>query len=626
MSRLRLLHITLWGANVPPSTVEFGAGLTLVRGPSDTGKSFMVEAIDFMLGGKSLKEIPERNGYSTVLLGIELPTGEKVTLTRSVAGGAFSLYHSDIRTGPLPVSDEDLAAKHNSKNETNLSMFLLKQLDLENALIRKNAQGGTVSLSFRDLAHFCIIDETKMQSDVPPAITGQYTTKTKEISTLKLLLEAEDDSSIVAVQGPQVGSRTTGAKIEVIDQLLGDLEAKLTDTPDEGELRDQSARLNRSIDDHTSTVEGLLAERSGLAEQLRVLQEAVQGARTELAEVGALQSRFGLLSAQYDSDLERLATIREAGVLLGFFTPGKCQFCGAELADQHYNHAHGVDGTAFEESVDAETAKTRALRADLALTLEDLARRGEEARSSGHDATVQAETLGARLRTLDEQLSPGHAELRELITIKSDLERSLALYAQSAELTSLRASIIDDTQADAAVISDGINLTALREFSEELAKRLEAWGYPDATSVRYDRAAQDILADDQYRSAHGKGVRAILHAAFTVGLAQYCFDRDIPHPGFVVLDSPLVTYRPPGQKSAQLDQSLPTGIVADFYRDIQTRFDGQVIVMENLDPTEPLGPDAVDVVFTKELGVGRYGFLPPKASALTGLAIESSED
>lgn len=363
MSRLRLLHITLWGPNVPLSTVEFGPGLTLVRGPSDTGKSFMVEAIDFMLGGNSLKEIPERNGYSTVLLGIELATGETVTLTRSVAGGAFSLYRSDIRSGPLPVPDENLAAKHNSKNESNLSMFLLKQLDLEGSLIRKNAQGATVSLSFRDLAHLCIIDETKMQSEVPPAITGQYTTKTKEISTFKLLLEAEDDSSIVAAQGVREGTRTTGAKIEVIDQLLSDIEAKLVDTPDEVELRDQLARLNGAIADHTSTVEGLLSERSGLAEQIRALQETVQEARTELSEVGALQSRFGLLSKQYDSDLERLATIREAGVLLGFFTPGTCQFCGAELADQHFNHAHGVDGTAFEESVDAEIAKTRALRA-----------------------------------------------------------------------------------------------------------------------------------------------------------------------------------------------------------------------------------------------------------------------
>ena len=615
MNRLRLLHITLWGPNVPLSTVEFGAGLTLVRGPSDTGKSFIVEAIDFMLGRKSLKEIPERNGYSTVLLGVELATGETVTLTRSVAGGAFSLYRSDVRSGPLPVPDENLAAKHNSKNEANLSMFLLKQLDLESAQIRKNAQGTTVSLSFRDLAHLCVIDETKMQSDVAPAIKGQYTTKTKELSTFKLLLEAEDDSSIVPAQEARQGTRTSGAKIEVIDQLLSDIDAKLVDIPDEGELRDQLARLNDAISEHTSTVEGLLTERSGLVEQLRLLQQTIQQTRTELSEVGALQRRFDLLNKQYESDLERLATIREAGVLLGFFSPGKCQFCGAELADQHYNHAHGVDGTAFEESVDAEIAKTRALREDLATTVEELNRRGELARSSGRDSTSHADALSARLRVLDEQLSPGHEELRELIAVKSDLEKSLALYAQAAELARLKAGIIDDTQTDVAAVSDGLNLAALREFSAELSRRLKAWGYPDAASARYDRAEQDILADDQYRSAHGKGVRAVLHAAFTVALAQYCFDRDIAHPGFIVLDSPLVTYRPPGHNSlAQLDRSLPVGIVADFYRDIQASFDGQVIVMENIDPTEPLGPDAVDVVFTKEVGVGRYGFLPPKGS------------
>jgi predicted nuclease with TOPRIM domain len=463
-----------------------------------------------------------------------------------------------------------------------------------------------------------------MQSDVPPAITGQYTTKTKEISTFKLLLEAEDDSSIVASQSASPSTRTTGAKLEVIDQLLSDLEEKLAETPEEGQLRDQLARLNGSIEDQTSTVEGLLAERSTLADQLRAFQEKARGARTELAEVGALQSRFALLSRQYDSDLERLATIREASVLLGFFTPGKCQFCGAELADQHYNHAHGTDGTAFEESVDAEIAKTVALRADLAITLDELTRRGDEARSTRNDASVEAEALVDSLRSLDEDLSPGNGALRELIAVKSDVEKSLALYVQSAELIRLKAGIVDTTQTDATVISDGLNLTALREFSSEIATRLEAWGYPDAASAHYDRAVQDILADDQYRSAHGKGVRAILHAAFTVGLAQYCFDRDIAHPGFVVLDSPLVTYRPPDADSpALLDDSLPTGIVGDFYRDIQRNFDGQIIVMENLDPTEPLGPTAVDVVFTKKSGAGRYGFLPPKRPATAALEIES---
>lgn len=623
MNRLRLLHLTLWGANVPIATVEFGPGLTLVRGPSDTGKSFIVSAIDFMLGANALKEIPERAGYSTVLLGIELPTGETVTLARSTAGGAFSLYRADLRSGPLPISEEDLAAKHNPNSESNISRFLLKQLELDGARIRRNAQGVTDSLSFRNLAHLCIVDETQMQSEVPPALTGQYVSKTKEVSTLKLLLEGEDDSALVAATASQERTKANGAKVEVIDRLIEDVQAKLAETAEERDLRDQLARLNHTIEERATAVDTLLANRAGLAEQARAQQETAQAVRTELAEIAALRGRFTLLDRQYESDLQRLATIREAGVLLGFFTPGTCPFCGAALEDQHYNREHGADGTAFEDSIDAEIAKTTALQADLGLTLAELQHRGVAAASQGRSASTLADELRDSLRALDEQLAPEHGEVRELIAVRSTVEQSLSLYSQIAELTQLKATILDTADVDTATVVDGLNLTALREFSGELSVRLAAWGYPDAANVRYDRAEQDIQAGDQFRSAHGKGVRAILHAAFTIGLAQYCFDRDASHPGFVVLDSPLVTYRPPDPAAAPLvDASLPSGIVAAFYRDIQGRFDGQVIVMENLDPTEPLGADAVDIEFTKQVGLGRYGFLPPQPPVAEPPAIE----
>lgn len=119
MLRLTLTHLTFIGANVEPASVEFGRQLTLVRGPSDTGKSFVVNALDFMMGASTLKEIPEREGYSTVLLGLELPDGQRATLARSVAGGAFSVFLSDIRRGSLPLPDEMLAAKHNPSSESN---------------------------------------------------------------------------------------------------------------------------------------------------------------------------------------------------------------------------------------------------------------------------------------------------------------------------------------------------------------------------------------------------------------------------------------------------------------------------------------------------------------------------
>ena len=122
--------------------------------------------------------------------------------------------------------------------------------------------------------------------------------------------------------------------------------------------------------------------------------------------------------------------------------------------------------------------------------------------------------------------------------------------------------------------------------------------------MRYDRDEQDIVAGDQLRSAHGKGVRAILHAAFTTGLAQYCFDRELPHPGFIVLDSPLVTYRPPDEnEQTEAREQLDPSVARRFYLDVQRSFDGQISVMENMEPPADLEEESVDIPFTRNMPV-----------------------
>jgi len=621
MARLTITHLTFIGSSSDPASVEFGPHVTVVRGPSDTGKSFIVDAIDFMFGANALKEIPERAGYSTALLGLELPDGQMVTLSRSVNGGNIGLYLADVRTLPPDPPDETLAAKHNPKADSNLSRYVLGHIGLGDKRIRKNVRNETDSLSFRNLAHLCIVDETQMQAETPPALTGNYVSRTKEISVLKLLLEDEDDSALVAVDSKQERTRLSGAKIDVIDRLMADLEAQLSETPESAELCEQLIRLNRAIENQSRAIGDLAVQRNQVAEELQARQQDGATARTEFGDTIALRGRFTLLLSQYDSDLERLAMIREAGNLLGYFRRGVCVFCGAEPDYQHYNEYCEGDNTSFSESVEVEVRKTRGLRADLVATLQDLEVRAEKLRARAGATRSQSDALHERLRVLDGEIQPQHGDLKELIDKQSEIEKSLGLYDQVTNLERMKLQVADEAKTESAAAVTGLGFEALREFSTELSRRLADWGFPEAQTVRYDRSEQDIIAGDQLRSAHGKGVRAILHAAFTLGLAQYSFDRDIPHPGFVVLDSPLVTYRPPDPDQAELadDESLPKNLVGAFYRNIQQHFDGQVIVMENTDPPEPLNDDTIDIVFTKAAGSGRYGYFPHVSSTNGGI-------
>ncbi len=86
MDRIQLTHLTFTGIGMSDASIDFSPHVTVIHGPSDTGKSFILDAIDFVLGAKKLKEIPERDGYNRVLLGLQLPSGDRVTLTRAVNG------------------------------------------------------------------------------------------------------------------------------------------------------------------------------------------------------------------------------------------------------------------------------------------------------------------------------------------------------------------------------------------------------------------------------------------------------------------------------------------------------------------------------------------------------------
>ena len=64
-----LRRLALIGPGKAPAEVTFARGLNVIAGPSDSGKSFIAQCLDYALGsGTAPKEIPEAEGYSAVVL------------------------------------------------------------------------------------------------------------------------------------------------------------------------------------------------------------------------------------------------------------------------------------------------------------------------------------------------------------------------------------------------------------------------------------------------------------------------------------------------------------------------------------------------------------------------------
>ena len=594
----------------------FGPTLSVIHGPSDTGKSFIVDAIDFALGSKTLKVIKGLEEYSHVLLGVRTLAGDDFTLARPIKGGRVSLYTDDLRSAPVDPPAQMLATQHNAATEDNLSRFLLRLTGFDGLKIRKNARNETDSLSFRNLAHFAVVDETQMQSELEPVYTGvSPTTRTKELSVLKLLLEGRDDSDLTAIAATPQQNRAKAAKAEVVEALIHNVDEKLRGVADESELRDQASR----IDSRTATLNSALDDASqarAAALQLVVSSEDdVKALRAEFFNTRALTARLSLLDAQYASDLSRLEMISEAGSLLGFFSTAVCPYCGGAIADSSHVIMHD-ESVPFTDAVTSEIEKTSRLHEDLLTTLSDL--KADQARirqEHGRSLTVLREREDA-LKSLEADQAPTLREIRELQNLRREVEKSLALWEQLSAYRTLLADVQAETVAEKATQAEAISLLTIDEFSSEVSNVLLQWGYPDAEHARYERSENDIVADGQLRSGHGKGVRAVLHAAFTIALAQYCVSKGLPHPGFVVLDSPLVTYKPPKLGDEDLSDEaarLPPDFTARFYASVEDLASNvQVIVMENVNPPASHGDGLEEIEFSKSRTSSvRYGFFPP---------------
>ncbi|WP_088312705.1 ATP-binding protein [Kineosporia sp. R_H_3] len=615
--RISITHLTFVGHGRPDASVEFGPNVTIVRGPSDTGKSFIADSIDFMLGAQNLREIPQLTGYTTVLLGLRLPDEQFVTITRQVSGGGYTVYTGTHFTVPADQEGDNRGAAHDHRSDRGLSNYILGAIDLNGRQLRKNANNKKVSFTLRHLAHLTVIGETRMQARTAPPLTGQHTDRTTEVSALKLLLVGEDDSALEEVIAP-TERRTIGkAKGQVVDQLLSEARGKIGNSPDVEQLRTQLANLNASIRAAGDDIDAATRARVSAAQRLAGLQAARTEIQRRAREIGALSSRFELLTQQYDSDLARLEMVSEAGNLLGYFSPETCPFCGAEPEHQHLNLEYGTDTTALAVVVAGERAKTEALRGDLQQAIEDLQTDARRLRTRSRTLVESIVASETALRTADEELRPRKNGFDQLLRTRSSVESAIAVHRQIADLELMRAQIEEAAKPKRAEPVDPLPLAAAGRFSTAIQERLRAWGFPGADSVRFDRNELDIVDAEQLRASHGKGVRAILHAAFSLALADVCLANDLPHPGFVVLDSPLVTYKPPkkGEAPEADDESarrLDDSFVARFYRSVQQTANVQIIIMENTDPPEELAAETIDIEFT-DSSEGRRGFLATTA-------------
>ena len=612
-----LTGLRLLGSRVSPAELWFAPGLNVVSGPSDTGKTFALQCIDYLLGsGRTPKPIPEAVPYDVGLLGIvSMLDGSEYVLERGLRGGVLRLHAVSLADFPDPMPTA-LGAKHKSGREDTVSGFLLGLSGLYGNLVRVNKRGKTREISFRDLARLMLVDEERIITTESPIHTSQYTTRTVEESVFRLLLTGVDDSGVIEDEDEAVSRGRRNAQVEVVEQLIAELRAELV-AHIEALEGGATALLKRlaEVDAQFAAASDVLSSGQNalsLAEAARKKAWGeVQRCDSRIGVLDGLLARFELLEEHYRSDLNRLEAIAEAEFVLDQFPVERCPLCGAPHDWQDHEHAgDSAELSRIRDSCLGESRRILALVADLGATVGETQR--ERAEVEREKAKVAAALRAATL-TLREELEPhvraSAVAIREIQAQRDHLLRGVAIAERIDALEARRSEISDGPPVLPNEPNQGHTLGAAE--TERLCAIVEgllrAWHYPGLTRVVFSDAEHDLVISGRPRASHGKGIRAVSHAAFIIGLLHYCVDKGHPHPNTVVLDSPLVAYRepdvPPGE---QLGPEVKTSFYTSLAAGIAG---GQVIVLENEDPPAGVVSGINHIQFTKG-EKGRYGFIP----------------
>jgi hypothetical protein len=613
---LRLRHLFFQGPHRPAAGMEFGAGLNVLYGASEVGKSFTIDAIDFMLGGKPpLRDLPERVGYDRIYLGVETLAGEEFTLSRRVEGGAFLAFEGlHQNEPPQGTAQVELADQHNERNDTNLSAYLLKRCALDGKRVRRNKYGETNSLSFRNLARLLVVDETEIIARRSPLSDGNPTADTPNFATFKLLLTGVDDSALIVAEkprGPEEQSRE--AQIDLLDQMIDGYRKRLKVlTKDPRDLSSQLERLDATLSQREQQLALSEAAYRDVSKERARLRKKLEEGTARRAEIGSLVERFTLLDQHYVSDMSRLRGIEEGGTLFQVMGETRCPLCGAEAA--HHQKDSDCDGNvdAVVAAARAEIAKIELLRLELAETVKTL-----RTEAAGFDRRLPKleDELRRVVIGMEQLVTPKLTQLRtgyaELANKRGEVREALAVQQSINDADARRTAIENssDQTKDASVSDGDLSAAVADKFAQEVEAVLKAWHFPDAERVHFDAKTRDVIIGGKPRTARGKGLRAVTHAAFTIGLLEYCKNNDTPHPSFVILDTPLRAYREP---EGTEDDLRGTDLDVKFYDYLAVvATNRQVIIVENTDPPAHITALPLVTMFSGNPHSGRHGFFPP---------------
>jgi hypothetical protein len=592
---IKLVRLVSKGPDKIDAEIIFSNSNCLIRGPSDTGKSYIRDCLWYLLGGdKQPKAVPQDEGYES--LSLEISSGdEDYIITRGLRGGSTAIDRVNkqmLSDNQSPI-DEDL---------NDLIVRLSGAADKQ-TMRSASKKGGITS---GDLRHWFLLSQPTMISEDPTSGSDPVN-RTQRVAAFHVFLTGKDDSAIVVSQSKSEKDRIAG-RIFAAEEGIKRANAGIPPELSKDDVLSALTRVNETL---TAVTLQYNARASLLQETRQKIIQSITGLKS--SEAALIQSktmlqRFQLLDAKYQSDLDRLVAINEGTAYYQSLKPIPCPLCGSEFKE-HDEKLNEVISTPkqYRKAVFAEAEKIRALRDGLSNSITQESKRFIDYKLICDREREQLDKLeefeknainGLKVEFSSDprELAVRHSELSSQLNLLEEIER---LELDIKRLKEAKRSKPTPILREA--------LTAASDVAKYAKELLIDWGFKNVETVRLDTASCDLYINERERLSYGAGLRALFLAALSISTLKYSMEKHYPHLGFTVIDSPLKAYADPESKE---QREVPLSTVRDGFYSWLSRWNGpgQIVILEN----EKAPDQLISILNPVQFGGERSGFYPVK--------------
>lgn len=588
------------------SEIDFAKGLTIITGPSDTGKTYIFKAIDFLFGAEFFLKGKEEDsgfvasmGYDTISMELSIGSGS-ILLTRKIG---------TKKTDVLVMGDVGDFKTKQGCSLKEMKEFYKKLLGVpEDLKVPSNSDGKSQGFSWRLAKTFCMASEDDIDNERSILLPENVTSRTPYFASLLYFLYELDFTEYIAEDAKKAGKARVSALSNYIGKKQQEIKEKIDATKadlaknniSEGNIDAIIDELTKELDEMSEQMNAVLSKNNELTQKAAEIQD-------ELTRLNVTQTEYSQLEEQYTSDIKRLAFIVDGQdkYKKNKHQHRNCPFCQSPLPEEKQDPQY------VEAAKNELVSVMRNLR-ELQETENGVASSISEKKE---DIKKLEEEKQAGLKRLKEELAPKKQELSARLQQYQDfvvLKKALDLYGENDVQFK---TDLEDIKRTAGQYTPFKPMTLFPEsFKQEMEDYylsiLKSIGYAPLESVGFSMDSQkfDVIINGSGRSTHGKGFRSLFNSLLVLAFREVMNKEAKINPHFYLIDSPL--------KGLYLETD------AGDTKDLRTNFfaylasnvgEDQLIVIENTHDAElskvTKGENVNIIEFTHDTSEGRYGLL-----------------